>query len=100
MRHIVAISRVGSGPDPNKVNACVAPSGVPGPLSTAPVERAEDSASLSQTAAVVSRIRAAIGAEGKIRPNVVAQIKHDLSHRSDDRTAEIERAILRLLQEL
>jgi len=100
MRQIVAISRVSSGPDPNKVNACVAPSGVPGPLPGAPVDRAEDSASLSHTAAVVSRIRASVGAEGTIRPHVVAQIKHDLSGRSDDRTAEIERAILRLLQEL
>ncbi len=55
---------------------------------------------MSETATVVNRLRSSVASEGVIRPDVVLRIKQDLATRRSDRTAEIERAIVRLLNEL
>ena len=98
MRPIDSIAKVGSDASPAKPVTGAASSNVAS--ASASAAQAADSASLSQAAVAVSRMRAVAGSQGGIRPDVVAQLKRDISLGHNDRKADIERAILRLLQEL
>lgn len=100
MRPIAPVAKIGDDVKPSTATISSVPAGVPGPTAVPTVDYGVDSTSLSETAAIVNRMRAAVASEGGIRPHVVAQLKHDLSLRRSERTADIERAIARLLQEL
>lgn len=100
MRPIEPIAKIGDDLQTSKTPVVSAPVGGPGATSLPVVNYGPDSASLSETATIVNRMRAAVASEGGIRPHVVAQLKHDLSMRRSEKNADIERAIARLLQEL
>lgn len=101
MRPIEPLSKVGAAGQPSLAGVTVMPPVASGPViaQVAP-EPVADTTSLSETAAIVHRLRNSAASQGTIRPDVVAQIRHDLSMRRSDRTADIERAICRLLNEL
>ena len=106
MRYVELIAKIGSEPSVVRPVGSEPPVARPveGTTATnthpAPAAPESDHASLSETAAIVNRMRALAGCQGGIRPHVVAQLKHDLALGHTDRKADIERAICRLLQEL
>lgn len=100
MRPIEPVNKIGEDPSTPRATAVPQQTGGASPTAIPVVDYGKDTSSLSETAAIVNRMRAQVASEGGIRPHVVAQLKHDLSQRRSEKNAEIERAIARLLQVL